>query len=92
VTEIYPEKMEANSEEMKSVVEHEEVPKEEAVVKPVSALKKWHGDWNLAAGHCQKLKERNQGNVGSWKMLAAACRGMTCHALSAWHKGHCCLG
>lgn len=70
VMETYPEKMEANSEEMKSVVDH--------------------GDQNLGAGHCQKLKDRTQDNAGSWKMLAAPCIGMTCHALPAWHKGHCC--
>jgi hypothetical protein len=42
--EAYPEKMEAYPDEMKSVAEHEEVPEEEAAVKPVTALKKCHGD------------------------------------------------
>jgi hypothetical protein len=42
VMETYPQKMEVNPEKMKSVVEHEEAPKEEATVKPVIALKKWH--------------------------------------------------
>jgi hypothetical protein len=32
VTEAYPEKMEANPEEIKSVTEHENVPKEDAAV------------------------------------------------------------
>jgi hypothetical protein len=32
-TKAYPEKREANPEEMKSVAEHPEVPKEEAAVK-----------------------------------------------------------
>jgi hypothetical protein len=41
--EAYPEKMEANPEEMKSVAKHEQVPKEEATAKPVRALKKQHG-------------------------------------------------
>jgi hypothetical protein len=34
-----------------SVVEHEEVPKEEAAVKPVRELKKSHRDRNLGIGH-----------------------------------------
>jgi hypothetical protein len=48
----YPENMEANPEEMKSVAVHEEVPKEEVKVETVRALKKWYGDWHkLAAAH-----------------------------------------
>jgi hypothetical protein len=42
--------LEANSEDMKSVAVHEEVPKEEAAVKTVRALKKQHGNWHLATG------------------------------------------
>jgi hypothetical protein len=40
----YPENMEANPEEMKSVAVHEEVPKEEAAVETVRALNKLYGD------------------------------------------------
>jgi hypothetical protein len=42
------------------------------------ALRKWHGDRHLA--------------MGSWKTLAAVCRGMTRLAIPAWHKGHGCQG
>jgi hypothetical protein len=35
---------------VESEAEHEEVPKEEATVKPGRALKKQHGDRNLAVG------------------------------------------
>jgi hypothetical protein len=61
-------------------VGHEEVPMEEAAGKPVGALKKQHGDQNLAIGCRQKPKKRIQGNGGSWKKSAAARRGLTCHA------------
>jgi hypothetical protein len=49
-TEGYPEKMEANPEEMKSLTVHEEVPKEEAAVETFGALKEWYGDWHPAVG------------------------------------------
>jgi hypothetical protein len=81
-------KMDTNQAKMKSVAEHGEVPKEEAAVKTFRALKKRHGDQNVALGRCQKPKKQTQGNGGSQKKLVAACRGMTCHAGVAWHKGH----
>jgi hypothetical protein len=78
--------LEASPEEIESEVEHE-VPKAEATMKPVRALKKQHGDCNLAVGHCQKPKKQTQGNDESQKKLATACRGMTHIAIPAWHKG-----
>jgi hypothetical protein len=91
-TEDYPEKMEANPEEMKSVAEHEKVSMEEAAVKPVRALKKWHRGWHLGAGCCSQLKEHTEGKGGCRKKLATAYRRMTRHAGVACHKGHCCQG
>jgi hypothetical protein len=58
VAEAYAGKMEANPEEMKSVAEHEKVPKEEAAVKSFGALKKRRRGGYLAAGHHGKPKER----------------------------------
>jgi hypothetical protein len=55
-------------------------------------MKKWHRDWHLAIGRRQEPKKWTQGNGGPQKKLATACRGMTCHAICAWHKGHCCQG
>jgi hypothetical protein len=52
-------------EEMKSVAVHEEVPKEEATVKPVRAPKKQHRGRHLAAGCHEKPKEHTWGNGGS---------------------------
>jgi hypothetical protein len=48
--EAYPEKMEANQEEMESTMKYEEVPKEEAAVESSGAMKKQHGDLDLAIG------------------------------------------
>jgi hypothetical protein len=42
--------LEANPEETVSEAMQEEVPKEEVTMKPVRALKKWHGDRYLAVG------------------------------------------
>jgi hypothetical protein len=47
------EKMEANPGELQYVVVHQEVPKEEAVVEMIRALKDRPGGWNLAVVHCQ---------------------------------------
>jgi hypothetical protein len=73
----------ANPKEMESVMEHPEVPNEEAAVKS-SATKKRRGRvQNLAAERHQKRTERTWGNHGSRKKLAAACRKVSRRA--KWH-------
>jgi hypothetical protein len=52
---------------MKSVSEHEEVPREEGAVKSLGALKQRHRGRHLAAGSGGKPKERNQCHGGSRK-------------------------
>jgi hypothetical protein len=71
---------------MESVVVHEEVPKEEAAVEMIRALKDWPVDWHPAVRCRSKSKKWTQGNGVSWKKLAAACRGMTHRAEVARHK------
>jgi hypothetical protein len=51
VTEAYLEKMEENSEEIKSVAEYHEVLKEEAMVEMTGALMEWYGDQHLPVKH-----------------------------------------
>jgi hypothetical protein len=87
-------KMEASPEEIEIKVEHEEVPKEEATVETFGALKEQYKDWHLA-GRCRdQPKKWIQGNGGSWRKLATACRGMTCLAgvirPSGTRQGQCC--
>jgi hypothetical protein len=77
VMKAYPEIMEVNPKEIKSVAMHEEVPKEDARGICFGALRKRHRDRNLAVGHREKPKERTKGKGGSRKKLAAARRGMT---------------
>jgi hypothetical protein len=60
-------KLEANPEKSDAVVEHREVPKEKAAVKPVRTLKKRHRNRHLAAWRHWKAKKRTQGNGGSRK-------------------------
>jgi hypothetical protein len=84
--------MEANPEELKSAVVHEEASKEEAALETFRALMKQYGDQYLVVGCHRKLKKWNQGDGGSWKKLAATCRGMTRRAIPARCKGHGCQG
>jgi hypothetical protein len=73
--------------ELESIAVHEDIPKEEAIVKTVGALKKWHRDRHPAIRCHGQPKKRTQGNCGSRKKLAAACTWMTGRAILAWHKG-----
>jgi hypothetical protein len=57
--------LEANQEKLEAVVVHQEVPKEEAAVKTVRALKEHYGDQHLAIGHCRQLQKWTQGDGGS---------------------------
>jgi hypothetical protein len=75
-----------------TVAVHEEVPKEEAAVETVGALKKRYRNLLLTVRRRGQQKKRTQGNGGSRNKLAAACRGMTCLTIPAWCKGHCCQG
>ncbi|PNF30540.1 hypothetical protein B7P43_G09927 [Cryptotermes secundus] len=68
---------------MQSTVEHQEVPKEDAVVKPVKGWKKWHRGKKRAAGRREEPKELTQGDCGSQRILAAACRKVSHHATVA---------
>jgi hypothetical protein len=47
--------MEENPEEMKSVAEHQEVPKEEAAIEMIGALKDRSVDRRLAVRRCGQL-------------------------------------
>jgi hypothetical protein len=71
--------------EIESVAMYEEVPKEEATVKTARALKERYGNQHVALGHGLQLKKRAQGEPR--RKLATACRGVTCHARAACHKG-----
>jgi hypothetical protein len=48
---------ELNTEDMKSKVEHQEVPTEEAAVKSLGAMKKQHRGRHLAAGRHREPKK-----------------------------------
>jgi hypothetical protein len=80
--------LEANPEETEPEAAHEEVPKEDAAMKTFGALKKRHGDRHLVGRRRGQPKKRTQGDGGSRKQLAAACRGMARRAIPATRKGH----
>jgi hypothetical protein len=83
------ESKEPTSLEVQSKAEHEEVPKEGAAVKPIGALKKLYGGWDLALRCCGQPKKETQGSGGSQKKLTAARRGITHCAVLAQRKGSC---
>jgi hypothetical protein len=63
VMEACRESREPTSVEPESKAEHE-VPKKERTVKPVGAMKKQHGDWNLAIGCCKRRRNGPRVMVG----------------------------
>jgi hypothetical protein len=71
---------------MQSMEEHQEIPKEEAIVKPVKGRKKRHRSRKPAAGRCGEPKELTQSDCGSGKKLVAACRKVSSCATVAWHR------
>jgi hypothetical protein len=75
------EKTEPDSGMMQSVVEHQEVPREDATVMPVGEPRKRRRDRNLDARRRRKQQERAQIKDGCRKNLFAARR-----AAVAWRK------
>jgi hypothetical protein len=71
---------------MQSVEEHQEIPKEDAAVKPVKGRKKRRRGRKLTAGRPGELNELTRSDYGSGKKLAAACRKMTRRAAVARRK------
>jgi hypothetical protein len=57
LVEVEGANLEANPEGKEIVAEQRVVPKEEATVKTVRALKKWYGDQHLAVGCQQQLQK-----------------------------------
>jgi hypothetical protein len=78
-TEVYTQKIEPDPRMMQSVAKHQEVPKEDAIVKLVKGQKKRHRGWKLAAGQHGEPKELTRGICGS---LPPAGR---CLAVQEWH-------
>jgi hypothetical protein len=71
---------------MRSIEEHQEIPKEDATVMLVREPRKRRRVCNLAAERCQKIRERTRGYRESRRKSAATCRKMSCHAKVAWRK------
>jgi hypothetical protein len=69
--------LEANREKSDAVAEHQEAPKQEAAVETIEALQDRCGDRHLAVGRRRQPNKRTQGDGGSRKKLAAACRRTT---------------
>jgi hypothetical protein len=80
--------LEANPEEKQTVVQQQEVSKEEPAVKTLRLRKKRYGDRHLAVGRHRQSKKQTQGNGGSLKKLAVAHRRVTRPTGVARRKGH----
>jgi hypothetical protein len=61
-------------------------------VETIRALKDQFGDRHLAVERYWQRKKRTQGDGGSYKKLATACRWITCCAVPALREGHSCQG
>jgi hypothetical protein len=73
-TEANKEKTEQDPGMMQSVEEHQDVPSEDVVVRPVKGLKKRCRGRKSTAGRRGEPKELTRGNYGFWRKLAVACR------------------
>jgi hypothetical protein len=71
---------------MQSMEEHQEVPSEDVIVRPVKGLKKRLCGQKSTAGRHGEPQELTQGNCGSQRKLAAACRKVSSHAAVTWRK------
>jgi hypothetical protein len=71
---------------MQSIEEYQEILRDDAAVMLVGGPRKRRRVCNQAAEHHQKMRERTQGNSGSRRKLAAACRKVSCRARVAWRK------
>jgi hypothetical protein len=70
-------------EEMETVMEHQEIPKEDATVMPVGELRKRRRVCNLATVRSQKMKKRTREKAdsrGSWLPPAGRCP-----TVQKWH-------
>jgi hypothetical protein len=85
-TETDTEKIQPDPRMMQSVVEQQEVAKEEAAVMSVGGVRKRRRDQNLAAGRRQKPKERIKASCESRRRLTVRGRKMTRHAGVAWRR------
>jgi hypothetical protein len=87
LTETFEKTLTEQSQEMmQSAEEHQEVPREDAAVKPVRGRKRRHRGRKEAAGRHGDPKELTRGDCGSRKKLAAACRKPSRRATVAWRK------
>jgi myosin heavy subunit len=83
-TEADTEKTEPDPGMMRSMEEHQEIPKGEAAVMPVGGLRKRRRVQNLAAERRQKPKKRTRGYYGSRKKWPLPAEEM-CPAVQEWH-------
>jgi hypothetical protein len=91
-TEAYPETIEPYPEEMRSITEHQEVPKEEAAVKTIAALEDRYGGQRLIVRRRGWPKKWTQGHGGSQQKLAGAHKQLIRCAIPAPRKLHGCQG
>jgi hypothetical protein len=77
---------EPREEMMQPAEEHQQVPREDAVVIPVRGRKRRHRGRKQAAERRGKPKELNRGDHGFKKKLAATCRKASRRATVAWLK------
>jgi hypothetical protein len=82
--EAHPEEEKPTSMDRKpEAAEEEEVPVEDAVVKPVNGRKKRHRGKKQAAERCEEPEQHTRGTCATRRKLAAACRKVSQRATGA---------
>jgi hypothetical protein len=82
----FKEKMEPNPEDNETVVEHQGIPREDVVVRPVKGLKKRRRGRKLIAERRGEPKKGTRGYSGSRKKVTVAGKWTSRHAAVAWLK------
>jgi glucosamine 6-phosphate synthetase-like amidotransferase/phosphosugar isomerase protein len=86
-TETDAEKIQYDPRMVQSVAEHQEVLKKNAEMKAVKGRKKLHWGTKQSAGRRGEPKVLTQGDCGSQRKLATACRKVSLRATVAWNRG-----
>jgi hypothetical protein len=84
--EFRTKKIQQDTEMMQSAEEHQDVPSEDVIVRPVKGLKKRRRGQKSTAGRHREPKELTQGYYGSRRKVTVAGKRTPRHATVAWLK------
>jgi hypothetical protein len=80
------EKIEQDPRTIQCMEEHQDVPSEDVIVRPVNGLRKRRRVQKLTAGRRREPKELTRGYCGSWRRVTVAGKRTSRHAAVVWRK------